>query len=94
MIYTLSLTSLLINFFLMKKLLSIMGVTVLTLSLGAYALQSNGQMTSSEQMNAAMLSDGVYQSAARDFNCCSNCKGAFCGIFIHETGDTIPVNYY
>lgn len=78
----------------MKKILSSIGVVILALSLGAYSLQSNGQMTNSEQMNATMLSDGVYQSAARDFNCCSKCKGAFCGIFIHETGDTLPVNYY
>lgn len=65
-----------------------------TLALGAYALQSNGQMTNSEQLNAAMLSDGVYQSAARDISCCDACEGPYCGVLIHETGDTIPVNYY
>ena len=54
----------------MKKILSSIGVAIITLALGAYALQSNGQMTNSEQLNAAMLSDGVYQSAARDISCC------------------------
>lgn len=78
----------------MKKILSSIGVAIITLALGAYALQSNGQMTNSEQLNAAMLSDGVYQSAARDISCCDACEGPYCGVLIHETGDTIPVNYF
>lgn len=78
----------------MKKTFYIVSVCLLTLGLSVYALQSNCKMTESEAANACMLSDDVYQSTARDIQCCNTCTGAFCGIFIHETGDTIPLNYY
>lgn len=78
----------------MKKLFFSFCVIILTLGFCAYSLKSNCQMTESESANASMLSEDIYQSTARDINCCSNSTGRFCGIFIHETGDTIPVNYY
>lgn len=78
----------------MKKIYSFIAVGFFALCMSVYSIQSNGKMTSTEQANALMLSDDAYQTNATSFECCSDCEGRFCGIFIHETGDTLPVNYY